>query len=531
MAVAAQPRPILPTPNRLVPGALPAPRPAPGARLAALLILLAIVALAAALRLPHLATNPGWDGDEGYNVNIAWNLAHGRHQMFALDFAFVQHPPLFFALGALLFHLTGAGILTLRLLSLAFCLGTLALLPALALQVADAAMGWRIGLLAALAYAVLPLVALQNRFGYTYNGLAFWTVLALLGALRYRRGGGWATLILCGAATTAALSTDQEGIYLLPILLFGLGRLPFARRCIVVGVALAGPALYLSLMALSNRAALLFDLTHTANRVAGGSLLWQGESWLYALADLMRVDPAIPLGLAGLALLPSRPARRVTLGLLAALLLVILKVRDPNPLFRTAEPLLPLVCLGLGTLGAALWARCEAMGRRIAGARAAIVATVMMAAFVAPASIMAVSFDAHAAATRWRTPIEGLLPRSTAQSQGTAAWLNARLHGDDVVLAMPQVSWLLHARTAEILQAVAITGRPSAFYAAGIPASRWVYDVRLAAARFLIVDDFTRAWIAQNAPERALVRRAEGAWRLVYARGEYRIYENPAHVR
>src|SRR5437588_1147474 len=94
-------------------------------------VLLAIVALAAALRLPHLASNPGWDGDEGYNYNIAFNLAHGHHQMFALDFAFVQHPPLFFALAAGLFHLLGPGMLALRLLSVAFCLGTLALLPAL----------------------------------------------------------------------------------------------------------------------------------------------------------------------------------------------------------------------------------------------------------------------------------------------------------------------------------------------------------------------------------------------------------------
>src|SRR2546423_8457948 len=94
-------------------------------------VLLAIVALAAALRLPHLASNPGWDGDEGYNYNIAFNLAHGHHQMFALDFAFVQHPPLFFALAAGLFRLPGPSMLALRLLSVAFSLGTLALLPAL----------------------------------------------------------------------------------------------------------------------------------------------------------------------------------------------------------------------------------------------------------------------------------------------------------------------------------------------------------------------------------------------------------------
>src|SRR5918911_5557492 len=96
-----------------------------------IVVLLAIVALAAALRLLHLASNPGWDGDEGYNYNIAYNLAHGHHQMFALDFAFVQHPPLFFALAAGLFHLLGPSMLALRLVSVAFCLGTLALLPAL----------------------------------------------------------------------------------------------------------------------------------------------------------------------------------------------------------------------------------------------------------------------------------------------------------------------------------------------------------------------------------------------------------------
>src|SRR5205823_2877225 len=42
-----------------------------------------------------------------------------------------QHPPLFFALAAGLFRLLGPGMLALRLLSVAFCLGTLALLPAL----------------------------------------------------------------------------------------------------------------------------------------------------------------------------------------------------------------------------------------------------------------------------------------------------------------------------------------------------------------------------------------------------------------
>jgi 4-amino-4-deoxy-L-arabinose transferase-like glycosyltransferase len=524
-------------------------------------VLLAIVALAAALRLPHLASNPGWDGDEGYNYNIALNLAHGHHQMFALDFVFVQHPPLFFALAAGLFRLLGPSMLALRLLSVAFCLGTLALLPALGRMLvarptatctteaqghsdmnekplrASMTLGWtsdsgmRVGLLAALAYAVLPLVAVQNRFGYTYNGLAFWTALALLALLRYRCDGRRGSLILCGLAGAAALCTDQEGVYLLPVLLLGLGGASLVRRLGVVLLALCGPALYLGVLALTDRAALVFDVAHTAGRVTGGSLLFQMQMWLYNLADLMRVDLAIPIGLAGLALIPDRSTRRLVLGLLAAMLLIILKIRDPNPLFRTAEPLLPLVCLGLGLVGAMVWAGLDRMAGHIQrGREGGHWAKTVAALLIVLAAVAAAGDDVRAATTRIQTPIKGLLPRSTADAYAMAGWLNARLHPDDVVLAMPQVSWLFHARTAELLQAVAITGRASAFYPAGIPRWRWVYDVHLAAARYLVVDTFTRIWISQNSAERALVRRAERTWRRVYAHGEYQVYENPARA-
>jgi 4-amino-4-deoxy-L-arabinose transferase-like glycosyltransferase len=503
-------------------------------------VLLTIVALAAALRLPHLASNPGWDGQEGYNYNIAFNLAHGHHQMFAQDFVFVQHPPLFFALAAGLFRLLGPSMLALRLLSVAFCLGTLALLPALARALhgvpAQSQVSFtRAGLLAALAYAVLPLVAVQNRFGYTYNGLAFWTALALLALLRYRCDGRRGSLILCGLAGAAALCTDQEGVYLLPVLLLGLSGASLARRLGVVLLALCGPALYVGVLAFTDRAALVFDVTHTAGRVTGGSVRVQMEMWLGNLIHLMLVDPAIPIGLAGglvaLALIPSPSTRRLMLGLLAAMLLVILKVRDPNPLFRTAEPLLPLVCLGLGGLGATVWAGLDRITGRIKRLRdGGRWASTFAALLIVLPAMAAAGHDVRAAATRIQTPIEGLLPRSTADAQAMAGWLNARLHPDDVVLAMPQVSWLFHARTAELLQAVAITGRASAFYPAGIPRWRWVYDVHLAAARYLVVDTFTRIWIRQNSPERALVRRAEHTWRLVYAHGEYQVYENPARA-
>ena len=599
-----RPRPCPPSTHRR-PAARPAATPARWARRRRWLsfgLLAGILLIAAALRLPNLATNPGWDGDEGYNLNIAMNLAHGHHQMFALDFVFVQHPPLFFGLAALLIHVLGATMAPLRLLSVAFCLGTLLLLPALtaavvdarggaartgsrgsaartgsrggaartgsrggaartgsrggAAQVNDRLLATYAGLLAALAYAVLPVVVLQNRFGYTYNGLAFWSTLALLGVLRDRqghrpdqgRGSRWMWLAVAGVASAAARATDQEGIYLFPLLLFGLsGGLP--RRLAACLLALCGPAIYVGAMILTERSALLFDITHTAGRVAGGSPVWQIETWVYALADLARFDPAIPLGLAGLILIPGRAARRTVLLLLAAMLLVILKVRDPNPLFRAAEPLLPLVCLGLGVLGGRSWAwavrqpspippasgtpllshaRERGSGVRGGRGRFALAAVCAGAVFLAALPVMA--SDVHAALDGFRTPIDGSLPRSTARARSMAAWLNARLRPSDTVLAMPQVSWLVHSRTADLLQAVARGGGASAFYPAGIARARWVYDPRPDAARYLVVDDFTRAWIAQFPAERSLVRHAQHTWRLVYVHGEYQVYENPNYV-
>ena len=496
-------------------------------RVVALLVALALVALAGVLRLPNLATNPGWDADEGYNFNIALNLAHGRHQMFALDFAFVQHPPLFFALVAGMFRLTEPGMAALRLVSIAFALATVAVLPALGRAVSSGATaGYRAGVLAALAYAIWPFTVLQNRFGYSYNMLAFCTVMTLLAMLRYRERPSRGNLMLCGVAATAALCTDQEAVYLLPILGLGLTGATAWRRLTAILLAMAGPATYLSALALTDGQALLFDVTHTAVRVTGGSLVMQAEMWVYNLSDLMRIDPLIPVGLAGLILVRPASSRRLVVGLAAVMCLVILKVRDPNPLFRTAEPLLPMVCLGLGLLGSTVWGSLEAArARPLSGSiRLGLLAAALV---IALGAMSATVHDALAAKTLLRTPIDGVLPRSTSQAVSMAAWLNRRVRNSDLVLAMPQVSWLFHARTAELLQAVAITGRPSAFYPAGIPARRWVYDVHLAAARYLVLDRFTDVWIAQNAPERALVLEARHVWRRVYTDGEYRIYENP----
>jgi 4-amino-4-deoxy-L-arabinose transferase-like glycosyltransferase len=522
------------------------------------LTLALILALAAYLRLANLGANPGWDGDEGYNWNIAANLAAGHVRMFALQFAFVQHPPLFFLLGAAAFRLLGQDMVVLRGVAVLCCLATVGLLFVAGRLVGSSTTG----LLAAGLFAIAPQIVVQNRFAYTYNLLMLLTLLACVlllslvtrlapadatppGARQVNSDGAardvpeWHTLAALSLVAGLALATDQEAVYLLPplvvlVVLWVRRRGTRAGRggYAVLALAALPPAAYIGAMLVTRPAAFLFDVVHTAGRVGGGSVIAQLYLLAFNLDALLRFDVWIPLGLAGLLLVRHARQRVWLVFVVACALLVILKVRTPNPLFRTAEPLWPFVALGLALATEAFASRLAGTVAELASgarrARALGTAAVILA--LVPVGFVSIVADLTAMQTHISTPIDGLLPRSPAAARQLAAWLNTRVHPDDLILAMPQIAWLLHCRTAELLQAAAITGAGTAFYPAGIPATRWAYDVHLARARYLVVDDFTRAWIAENRTERLLVGEARAHWPAVYRHGEYTVYANPARA-
>jgi hypothetical protein len=145
--------------------------------------------------------------------------------------------------------------------------------------------------------------------------------------------------------------------------------------------------------------------------------------------------------------------------------------------------------------------------------------------------VVALAYDVAQATGAYATAIDLTLPRSTRDAQRMAVWVNQHTSPSDLVIVMPQTAWLLHCRTAELLQAVAISGHGTAFYPDGLGPERFAYDARLAASRFLVVDDFTRLWIRDHPLERSLVTTARDGWRVAYRHGEYTVYANPAPTR
>jgi len=536
------------------------------------LFLAVLLLVGAYLRLANLADNPGWDGDEGYNLNIAANLLAGHAQMFAMRYAFVQHPPFFYLLGALVMKAWTHDLIALRTLSA--CCGILTILVLHGLG--SALGGRRLGWAAALFYAIWPEAVLQVRWAYTYNLLALLVLLTLWAALppylerqtglRPRPDGrdesaaaGWGgdgarthspamadadplhpatagpypsirprpeavirSALLAGFLAGLALATDQEAAALvLPLLYLWWGR---DWRVLTSGLfaMAAPPAAYLGVMLATRKADLLFDIHHTASRLdtAPGTLLVR-------LADLFRFDPLVVLGLGGLALATGGRTRRAIVGLAILLTGLVLAIRDPAPTFRAAEPLLPLAGLGMGALILAvmdLIALMVGSSVRSRGTRAAFATLVLLV----PLGATLLLSDLGSVRAGFTTGLQPTLPRSAAAARRLAAWMNARVRPGDLVIAMPGIAWLFHCRTTELLQAAAVSGHGTSFYPDGLSMARFVYDPRLEAARYLVVDRFTRLWATEHPQERALIARAKYYWPIVYRGGEYVVYAHPA---
>jgi 4-amino-4-deoxy-L-arabinose transferase-like glycosyltransferase len=507
------------------------------------------------LRFANLQANPGWDGDEGYNWSIAANLLAGHLQMFGLRYAFVQHPPLFYVLGAAVMRLWTHDLIALRALSAACGVLTVLMVYLVGARLDRA----RLGIAAAIFYAIWPQAVLQVRWAYTYNLLALLLSAALWAALprKYPRAhtvsptGAMAgaaqvtahlraTLAASGVAGVLAglaLVTDQEAVALLP----ALAVLLWARgpRSIVVGALATAvlPAAYVTWMLVVRTQAFLFDVRNSASRLTTSPV-----ELLSRFQHLVSFEPFIAAGLVGLCLLPRGAAKRgVWLGTLC-LLATVLAVRDPAPYFRAAEPLLPLAAVGTGALVCALlrgfsWLLAPlrqssgpddpADAATLAPRRGLVMRTAASLMLTVPFCLTMLATDLTQVQGRFVTGLDKLLPQSAAEAQSMADWVNLRVHPDDLVLAMPDIAWLFHCHSADLLQAVAITGVGTSFYPSGLGSARFAYDTRLQAARFLVVDDFTRLWISQNPPERSLVTQAARSWAVVYRRGEYVVYANP----
>ena len=482
---------------------------------------LTLILLALALRVPRLGETPGWDGDEGYNLEIAWQLAHGRLQAFAVSQSFVQHPILFYALLAPLLTVFGPELAVARALAaVASALGVGAMYFA-----ARANAGTRAALFAALTLAGAHFIVLHNRLAYTYNLLVLWGALTLWCVTRWEqtRRRDW----LAGAVLSAALGllTDQVGIAL--PLFIALRALP--RRRVAAGILMAAvfPALAAALGMLALRPdAVPQDWAMSLARVGAGtpglsdSPATRLALWLVNYFHLLRAEWWLPLGVVGLLCVAQRTARRRVLALAGLTVVPVFALRELDPFFRTGIPLLVPAALGCGVL---LHAGLRAVRETVPGRvpRAVVSALVI----VLPLGLE-LGRSAGAAATTFQTRFDWALVTDQASARLAAAHVNAQARPDDVIVVSPHVGWLYRGRVVDFFQVVAWSGDGIAFYPADLRRSRFAFEPSIAGARFAVVDPFWRRWADASPPLARLILQIDG-WPEEFRAGTFSVRRNP----
>lgn len=170
-----------------------------------------VVLAAIAVRFMRLSTIPAWYTDEGFYLNVAWNIAHGRWEIFGVrDWTFVSPlsptPPLFHLMLAPLLLIFGKTILVLRVVSASFGVATVLLLFLVGRRLFQSTLA---GLLPAAVYAVTPVIVTNNRWGLPQNLVGFFLLssFALLWAHREQPTKRRTLLLGLAAAALAFLTT------------------------------------------------------------------------------------------------------------------------------------------------------------------------------------------------------------------------------------------------------------------------------------------------------------------------------------
>ena len=496
---------------------------------------------------------------EGYNLDLAWNLLHGRLRLFALTQVFVQHPPLYYFQLALAIHLFGYGITAARALSALYAtLSCVALL-----LVGRRMLGIEAALWAAAVYTVAPVMLENTRWGYSYGLLALvglvvlwlgWEALTAADAARGRR---W----LYAAAVVAGMAAYSDYVGVAWIALVALVGMKWGWRPALAALGIGAGVLALGLLALFavSPGVFLADVVSTGGRAAGGNPLIQVILLLLNYERFLTVDAWLLLGVAGLFLVRRTPTRGYLLGSVGLLALVVLKTRTVGPSLHTVTPLLPLLALGAGVALAATvhalftwsvgwlapldkwFARWRGASADAALARTrlsqALSALLLFVVIGAPLAMAAAS-DAVGLAGTLATPQDPLLA-APADAAAAQRYILAHARPGDLVLASPQIAWAfdqpvgangqaMGIEGADITQTVAYGGQTAAFYPAGLPRDRWAYDVSLRRARYVVVDDLIRALAAPDQlPALAPILAQAERWPVVFRSGQYVIYEQP----
>lgn len=474
-----------------------------------------ILILVLLTRFWNLNSSPGWFPDEGVDLNIAWNLLHGKAQLFSISYPFVPHPPLFFVTSFLPIIIFGKSILAVRFVSALCGVVNVYLVFLLAREIFG---DWKKASLAALIYVFLPLEWGNTRYGISYELLLSFATAFLYHFFKFLRTKddssiGWASLF-CGLASI----TSYLGLVLIPLVIF-LAYLKAKRRIVwTVLVSCAPFVLYVlfvfSVMHLGRE--FFYDLRYSLTRPGGEG---GGSGVIGYFGTLLGTSAFVLIGLPGIFLIKNN-YRVIVPAVFLFLAIIEYKIK------ATTFFSYPFTAIGLSAVLFTVFGYIDSLPKKNRWLALAAGSLAAIALFVYPTAkvIKAIAVKGYFGFSQERF----FAPNSLADSKDVANFINSKSTKDDVIMASPHFSSLLNSKTIDPVISTVYQGYDTVNFSANFPKERFVYNSSLFNVKYAVVDKFTTGWFAfQPNVREAVLEKFWNYWPVVYQKGEYKVYRNP----
>ena len=540
-------------------------------------LILIILLIALALRLPNLEKIPYWYWDEGVNMNIAWNLVNARALWFSLKFPFMPHPPLFFMVGGILLKIFGNELVVMRTLSACYGILTTILIYLLAREFFNE----RIALLSAFLFAVYPVAIYWNRMAFANNQLTLLILLAMYSFWKYvhecrftnKKADRW--LYAGSLFTGMAMITELFGFFLLVSIFIILKE----ERTKAILLSLILPVVFFATMLTLMPREFIHDTIFTLERfgITFNSLLILSLTsiLIYALrkkvigilihiknlyTDLAYESVLLPgesklprderLEMAKRRLRSNAVLFLILINLLAGITLILpfndyalfggvdyfslgifglfmIKVRHVRefllafflPLFVSTFFItgrtdhLIIPLLPFLCLGLAIFLR-EIYGYLGSFSIHSLVIIILLS-YPLPFVLYHDASGFILGNDLIHEDIDGRI--------GAAGFINSRVSPEDVVITDSHMGRFINSRTSVLLQSIAFRGRQIAYMAPDYDLERFEFDPSHGNARFIVITPEVAEWLSENDEEMFLDIQK---W-PTHSVGGYIIYENP----
>jgi len=481
-----------------------------------------LVAAWALLYLPHLRTSPRWYGDETLTLTIGQSLFAGHPADRALKVTF-WHPsypyqPAYAWLAGGMSWLAGGDIVGARVLNTLIALA-IALLIALGSR---RILGHIPALFGALLFLAYDQSVIHFRWIYPHNAVALGFVICVLALMRrsapradWTGGLGLAVAALghplfAHGAIAAWLSRIRH-----PRSWLRLAVPP----AIAIGSSLGFAVwLYWPENWIPRDLSEMFGFYRTASETNSPGTQALANIAVFYTQDMFHIG-----AFAGALICLTRRALRPVAVFVAVVSVLLMQNRANLTVFYyQAAILLPILALAWAAALAVIIRRLRRLPLRAQVAHGAALACLMLPAYFLAHNLPAVlrgqlvSRNDH-----WVT-------QDCHEVDRAAAWLNARVSPDDLVICGPNLGWLLHCRVTDLIQATAWQGKRTFTFDVPVSREKFLFPAEIAQARYVVIGDIEVRWtLAQENVLAVSEEISTEQWPIVWQEKNYLIVENP----